>query len=294
MSNKLSLLASRSLTVAGKLLKLVPQRYRPYVKTAGRAMFNLPTVARGFLFGEGFEACNETGTAACLPHGESTAHSANPLETYFDAHTVGAGIWKWRHYFEIYHRHLAKFIGQDVGIVEVGVYSGGSLEMWKKYFGPRCRIYGVDIREECKSYEDEVVKISVGDQADRNFWRRFKAEVPALDIVIDDGGHRAQQQIVTLEELLAHLRPGGIYICEDVYGVFNSFHDYVSGLTHHLNAWQMQPGVSWPHEGIRPNPFQRAVHSMHVYPFMVVIEKREASVSEFVAPRQGTQWQPWL
>jgi SAM-dependent methyltransferase len=294
MKEALSLVASRSLTVASTCLKLVPRRYRPYVKTTGHAILKLPAVVRGFLFGEGLEACHETGTSAGLPHEESSARSSNPLERYFDSHTVGAGIWKWKHYFEVYHRHLAKFIGQEVGVLEIGVYSGGSLEMWRKYFGPRCRIYGVDIQDKCKSYEDEAVKIFIGDQADRNFWNRFKEEVPALDIIIDDGGHKTHQQIVTLEELLGHLRPGGVYICEDVYEVFNPFHDYVSGLTHHLNAWQMKAGVGRPHEGIRANPFQRAVHSMHLYPFMIVIERRETSISEFVAPKQGTQWQPWL
>jgi SAM-dependent methyltransferase len=296
MREALSLLARCFLPVVGKFLKVVPRRYRPYVKTTGHAMFNLPTVARGFVFGQGFEACKETetGASAGLPRVESTAHAANPLETYFDSHTVGAGIWKWRHYFEIYHRHLAKFVGREVDILEVGVYSGGSLDMWKKYFGPKCRVYGVDIQEECKSYEDEAIKIAVGDQAERNFWKRFKEEVPALDVVIDDGGHKTHEQIVTLEEVLSHLRPGGVYICEDVYGEFNPFHDYVSGLAHHLNAWQMKPGVSHPHEGIRPNSVQRVVHSVHLYPFMVVIEKRETSVRELVAPKQGTQWQPWL
>jgi hypothetical protein len=60
-----------------------------------------------------------------------------------------------------------------------------------------------------------LIKIFIGDEEDRKFWRRFKAEVPAVDIVIDDGGHQTQQQVVTLEELLPHLRPGGVYICED-------------------------------------------------------------------------------
>src|SRR5450432_1099775 len=69
----------------------------------------------------------------------------NPLQSYFDGITEGPGVWKWRHYFEIYHRHLHKFVGRDVTVVEVGVYSGGSLPMWRNYFGNGCRIHGVDI-----------------------------------------------------------------------------------------------------------------------------------------------------
>jgi hypothetical protein len=52
--------------------------------------------------------------------------AANPLERYFDTHTSGPGIWKWRHYFEIYHRHFARFVSTDVHVVEIGIFSGGS------------------------------------------------------------------------------------------------------------------------------------------------------------------------
>jgi hypothetical protein len=59
----------------------------------------------------------------------------NPLRRFFEAHKRGHGIWKWNHYFEIYHRHFSKFRGREVHILEIGIYSGGSLEMWKDYFG---------------------------------------------------------------------------------------------------------------------------------------------------------------
>src|SRR5438067_9951054 len=92
--------------------------------------------------------------------------SANPLRQFFDARTEGRGIWKWLHYFDIYHRHLQKFVGTDAHIVEIGVYSGGSLDMWHDYFGPRARVTGVDIAPECRSYQDAQTKIAIGDQAD--------------------------------------------------------------------------------------------------------------------------------
>ena len=96
--------------------------------------------------------------------------------------------------------------------------------LWAKYPGLR-----VDIQPACKAFEDESTKIFIGDQEDAAFWKRFKEQVPALDIVIDDGGHKPSQQTVTLEELLPHIRPGGIYLCEDVVAPFNQFATYVSG-----------------------------------------------------------------
>ena len=77
----------------------------------------------------------------------------NPLEKYFRSNKKRL-IHKWLHYFEIYHRHFERFRGKPVTVLEFGVSQGGSLEMWRSYFGDRCHIYGVDIAEVCKVYEN--------------------------------------------------------------------------------------------------------------------------------------------
>src|SRR6185503_13401380 len=99
-----------------------------------------------------------------------------------------------------------------------------------------------DIEQACRVYEDEQVRVHVGDQADREFWRKFRKDVPLLDIIVDDGGHTPRQQIVTLEELLPHLRPGGVYLCEDVHGVHHEFVAYIAGIADHFNATNRKPG----------------------------------------------------
>lgn len=227
---------------------------------------------------------------------DSVPPGPNELRAFFDARTEGQGIFKWDHYFEIYNRHFNKFQGRAVNVLEVGVYSGGSLEMWKHYFGSSARIYGVDIQPGCLAYEGEGVKVFIGDQGDRTFWRNFKQQVPLLDIVIDDGSHRPEHQIVTFEELLPHLRPGGVYLCEDICGVFNSFASYLYGFAHNLNASaQSQTGVDNTRaEVIGATPLQSEVGSIHLYPYISVIERNEKSVSEFVSLRRGNKWEPFL
>lgn len=218
------------------------------------------------------------------------------LLKYFDNHTTGHGIWKFVHYFDIYERHFSRFRGKEVNVLEIGVFSGGSLEMWKEYFGPRCTIYGVDIEPSCKTYENESVRVFIGDQADRTFWHRMKKEVPKIDIVIDDGGHAPNQQIVTLEELLPHVRPAGVYLCEDVTGVFNNYSSYIHGLAQQLNALNLQQNFD-NHDRRQvctTNLFQSAVDSVHLYPFVTVIEKTPLAVKELIAPKHGTQWEPFL
>ena len=59
-------------------------------------------------------------------------------------------IIKWSHYLSLYHRHFARFRGREMSIMEIGVNKGGSLELWKKYFGPKAKIYGIDIAKHTK------------------------------------------------------------------------------------------------------------------------------------------------
>jgi hypothetical protein len=175
-----------------------------------KALEMLPYTIRGIEFEK----------AAMFSDGDQTEYNRHPapnqLAVYFESYKEGPGVSKWQHYLDIYNRHFSRFVGREVHVLEVGIYSGGSLLMWKEYFGEDATIYGVDINESCRAYEDDRTKIFIGDQADRSFWANVKKSAPHIDIVIDDGGHLAEQQCVTLEEMLPHIRPGGVYLCEDI------------------------------------------------------------------------------
>jgi hypothetical protein len=248
----------------------------------------LPEMLAGSLGARGWPPGfpDQTLTANAAPaHPETTP---NPLELFFQSHTKGRGIWKCLHYLDIYHRHFAKFVGKEVHVVEIGVFSGGSLEMWKNYFGPKCKVYGVDIREECKAYARDGIEIFIGDQADHGFWKGFKEKVPKVDILIDDGGHQTKQQIVSLEAMLPHLQPGGVYLCEDVIFVPNKFSAYTYGLSRHLNAFACRPAELL----VDTSTFQRTIQSVHLYPYVIVIEKSDFPLDHFKLPMQGTEWLP--
>jgi 23S rRNA U2552 (ribose-2'-O)-methylase RlmE/FtsJ len=225
----------------------------------------------------------------------ATRRESNPLEQYFDSHHEGPGIWKSRHYFDIYHHHFAKFVGREINILEIGIYSGGSLGMWKQYFGPKCRVFGVDIAEDCKSYEDEQTTVLIGDQSDRKFWARVRSEVPPLDVVIDDGSHVAEHQIITLEEILPHVRLGGVFLCEDIAPAGNPMVDYVAGLTHNLfETNKTNPDGTISETSTYTSWFQSRIHSVHFYPYVIVIEKNGSPVDVFSLEKHGTQWKPWV
>ena len=48
------------------------------------------------------------------------------------------------------------------------------------------------------------------------------------------------------------------------------------------------------HLSCQSTGFQSVISSIHWYPFVSVIEKRELPLAEFVAPKHGTQWEPFL
>jgi 23S rRNA U2552 (ribose-2'-O)-methylase RlmE/FtsJ len=74
------------------------------------------------------------------------------------------------------------FRGTQVNVVEFGVSQGGSLQMWKNYFGSDVKLFGVDINPNCKQFEEPGVRIFIGDQANREFLRTVASAVPRIDI----------------------------------------------------------------------------------------------------------------
>ncbi|MBA4391579.1 MAG: hypothetical protein C0399_11695 [Syntrophus sp. (in: bacteria)] len=203
----------------------------------------------------------------------------NDLEQYFNNNTKRL-IHKWQHYFEIYDRHFHAFRNKEIHLLEFGVSHGGSLQMWKQYFGEKAKIYGVDINPACKALEEEGIEIFIGSQEDRNFLQELKTKIPPVDILIDDGGHAMKQQIYTFEELYDHVRPDGIYLCEDTHTSYwkdfgggykrkGTFLEYSKNLIDQLYAWHSEQKNKFS-----VTSFTQSAFSLHFYNGIVVIEKR--------------------
>lgn len=127
-------------------------------------------------------------------------------------------IHKVHHYFEIYDKHFSVFRNKPVTILEIGVYKGGSLKLWKKYFGSKAIVHGIDINPKTKEYADPSNKIYVhiGDQSDPAFLAKLMDQISPIDIIIDDGGHTTTQQIQSFISCYRFLSKNGIYLCEDL------------------------------------------------------------------------------
>ena len=118
-------------------------------------------------------------------------------------------------YFHSYDHFFSKYRHKEITFVEIGVLGGGSLFMWRDYFGPKARIIGVDLNPNAKKWEDEGFEIFIGSQSDENFLNDISKEIGGIDVLLDDGGHTYEQQIITTECLLDSINDGGILIVED-------------------------------------------------------------------------------
>ncbi len=158
---------------------------------------------------------------------------------------------KWRHYLPVYHDLFSGYCGENVNILEVGVFQGGSLQIWKAFFGEQANVFGIDSAQDSHRFEEEQIRIFAGDQLDRNFLEatatRIIEQTGKIDIIIDDGGHTMDMQKTTFEALYPHLIPGGIYVCEDTHTSYwpefggglrnpDSFIEYAKGLVDRMNA----------------------------------------------------------
>jgi hypothetical protein len=92
---------------------------------------------------------------------------------------------------------------------------GASLRVWRDYF-PKANIYGADLDRDVLFLEDRITT-GYMDQEDpesvANFWKNHPVYP---DIIIDDGLHEYSAGICLFKNSFNRLKPGGIYVIEDV------------------------------------------------------------------------------
>jgi len=125
-------------------------------------------------------------------------------------------------YFQVYDELFSPWRGRNITFVEIGIAEGGSLFMWREFFGPQARIIGIDINPEAKVLTKYGFEIFIGSQSDKEFWKQFNKSVGMIDIVLDDGGHSYLQQIVTTKMLIDQIKDHGMLVVEDTHTSYMS------------------------------------------------------------------------
>lgn len=185
---------------------------------------------------------------------------------------------KWEHYLPIYEYHFSRFVKEDspVTILEIGVYQGGSLELWRNYFGDDAKIIGLDVKPECKQYEYKNTEIYIGDQSDWSVISKIINKYPDIDIVVDDGSHRMKHMIRSFELLYPDISDHGVYLVEDTHACYMK--RYEGGLGH-INTFieYAKRRVDDLHyrfsDLIQKNRFADMTRSITFYDSVIVFEK---------------------
>ena len=189
----------------------------------------------------------------------------------------GPLVHKCTHYFPIYDRTLGRHRGTAPTVLEIGVFHGGSLRLWRQFFGRGTTVVGIDIDPRCADLEDEDIHVRIGDQSDVEFLAAVCDEFGPFDVVIDDGSHLPRHQILSLERLWPAVADGGTYFVEDLHTNYwpeyeggpgtHTFMDLTRGLVDEVNAFNSRS------DDLVPSHWTSEVVGMHVFDSIVVLDK---------------------
>tara|TARA_Y100000310_G_scaffold332750_1_gene408909 strand:+ start:212 stop:988 length:777 start_codon:yes stop_codon:yes gene_type:complete len=125
-------------------------------------------------------------------------------------------------YIKIYEEVFAPYRESQNNFLEIGIYQGRSVGMWASYFTASQLIF-MDIFDKSPIFKRDsgpsffqgdsgspVALESLMDFIEEKTGRR------ELDCVIDDGSHFQHDQQIALGHLFKYVKPGGVYIIEDI------------------------------------------------------------------------------
>ena len=203
------------------------------------------------------------------------------LECLFYTHS-GRCVHKWAHYLKVYEREFAHLRGAPIRFLEIGVSEGGSLELWRSYFGEQAMITGIDINSACQNRVDPPNKVRTGSQTDAGFLANVVEEFGGeLDVVLDDGSHVASHISMTFKLLFKHLKAGGLYVIEDMHTAYWP-EIFEGGYRRKGTAVELGKTVvddmhGWYHDNGQEQLDKTEIASVRFYDSILVIEKADVA-----------------
>lgn len=123
----------------------------------------------------------------------------------------------FHNYTAVYDEEFATLRNQPIKFLEIGINRAYSVKMWEEYF-PKAELHFIDITDGAIEYFSERSHYHYLDQGDKAALAAFIQETGgSFDLIIDDGGHTMKQQITSFKALFPALKPGGIYVIEDLH-----------------------------------------------------------------------------
>ena len=186
-------------------------------------------------------------------------------------------VHKWHHYIPLYDRYFSTFRGHQVRFLEIGVSKGGSLQMWRKYFGDAAILYGIDIDPNCEAFNGIDGQVRIGSQDDPGFLESVIREMGGVDVVLDDGSHRMDHVLSTFTLLFPRLSDGGMYLIEDLHTAYwrgygggyeskSNFFRFIYEMINDMHHWYHIHGMKHP-------SVSNVCSGIHVHDSIAVLEK---------------------
>lgn len=152
---------------------------------------------------------------------DTTAQS-DQLQSFTDLEIAsGSDKYSRHHYERYYERWLAPYRHKSgVVLLEIGAQYGRSLKMWSDYFVDPSLILGLAYGKSSDGVEERSqdlngVSVYRGDQSSPETMAYLRTKGP-YDVIIDDGSHVPDHMIFSFFELWNSVKPGGMYVIEDL------------------------------------------------------------------------------
>jgi hypothetical protein len=122
----------------------------------------------------------------------------------------------YHNYLSIYEKYFEQYRDSLENFLEIGLWEGESIRMWREYFTSG-NLVGADILD-LTHVALPNTQIHICDQSDRGQLEDLASKTfSSYDIIIDDGGHMMHQQQITLATMFKYLKPGGVFVIEDLH-----------------------------------------------------------------------------
>jgi hypothetical protein len=222
---------------------------------------------------------------------------------YLDKLAISYGTDKsseFHNYTRVYAKYFPYFKTKPIRFLEIGIFKGGSVQLWEDYF-PNAELHFVDMTKYFIQYFSKRSQYHFLDQANINVLKNFGQKFGQFDIIIDDGGHVMEQQINSFKVLFDFVKPGGMYVIEDLHTSYNKNYHGSYHQVNHGNISVMEAGKStavdflkqfiddinftgalsfWAHNNVT-NPlmsnveyFRSQIDAVHFYTSLCIIFKK--------------------
>jgi hypothetical protein len=244
-----------------------------------------------------------------------TPNKENSLAEIYENYDGPYGFDHWKEYASHYDFHLKQVLHdlpttKTFRMLEIGVQSGGSVEIWASYFSTKPFYYvGMDIDERCKRSEDvkRNIFIEIGSQESPEFLLRICQKHGPFDFIIDDGGHTSEMMKVSLDTLFLSdscMTKNSLYAIEDMHSMvgvkfsnraldipwipaemFRRMHYY---WYKRANLWKL-----WKNSSSLDKEWTDRIKSISLYDSMMFVRRHGTESGPMTRILKGNDWIPY-